>query len=255
VTDQLHFTIVSPVFNAEKWIGKCIESVRRQTFRNYHHIVIDARSDDRTGEIARNYTLIEEQLTVVSNSERKEALENAWPIWSMLPDDEVIIWLDGDDWLAHDEALQVIANAYQDPDVWLTYGQFMFADGEVGFAAPYPAGANVRFMDWRATHLKTFRAGLVKKLLRDPTFPGANPNCLLRPNGAWVYLAIDKAVMWPLLEMAGEHYKCIHQVVSVYNYQASWAAARKPENRQVELDEVERIRALPPFRPLTERPW
>ena len=251
----LHFTIVSTVFNAEKWVGKCIESVRRQTFRNYHHIVVNARSDDHTGSVADNEALDDPQLTVIHNEIRQEALENCWAIWKDLPDDEVIIWLDGDDWLAHDEALAVIANAYYDPNVWLTYGQFMFSDGEVGFAAPYPPGVNARYMDWRATHLKTFRAGLVKRL-GDVMADGiAPPPCLARPNGAGVYLAIDKAVMWPLLEMAGEHYRCIYQVVSVYNFQASWAMARKPEARQVELDEAERIRALPPFQPLKKRPW
>lgn len=248
----LHFTIVSTVFNAERWVGKCIESVRRQTFRNYSHIIVNARSDDKTGAIADSEAENDSQLTVIHNEIRQEALENCWAIWKDLPDDEVIIWLDGDDWLAHDAALEVIANAYYDPNVWLTYGQFMFSDGEVGFAAPYPPGANVRFMDWRATHLKTFRAGLVKKLLQ----PGnISPSCLLRPNASWIYLAIDKAVMWPLLEMAGEHYRCIYQVVSVYNFQASWAAQRKPEHRQVELNEAERIRALPPFQPLKDRPW
>ncbi|MES2403741.1 MAG: glycosyltransferase [Pseudomonadota bacterium] len=250
----LHFTIVSTVFNAERWIGKCIESVRRQTFRNYTHIVVDARSDDQTGAIADREAAGDPQLTVIHNEVRQEALENCWAIWKDLPDDEVIVWLDGDDWLAHDAALEVIANAYYDPNTWLTYGQFMFSDGEVGFAAPYPPGAAARYMDWRATHLKTFRAGLVKKLLSSWEASGI-PGCLTRPNGSWIYLAIDKAVMWPLLEMAGEHYRCIYQVVSVYNFQASWAAQRKPEHRQVELNEAERIRALPPFQPLLERPW
>lgn len=249
----LHMTIVSTCFNAEKWVGKCIESVQGQTFRNYHHVVINARSDDMTGDIADHYAETLTQLTVIHNEVRLESLENCWSVWKDLPDDEVIVWLDGDDWLATDEALQVIANAYADPEVWMTYGQFMFSDGEVGFASPYPAGSKPRYMDWRATHLKTFRAGLVKRLLQ----PGnlANPWCLLRPNGSWIYLATDKAVMWPLLEMAGTHYRCIYQVLSVYNFKAGWAAQRKPEARQVELEEAERIRALPEWQPLTERPW
>ncbi len=181
-------------------------------------------------------------------------VENVSNHWSTLRDSDVVVWLDGDDWLAHDEALQVIANAYQDPDTWLTYGQFMFMDGEVGFAAPYPPGSQARYMDWRATHLKTFRAGLVKKLLHHWDASG-NPGCLLKTDGSWVSLAIDKAVMWPLLEMAGDRYTCIYQVLCVYNFRASWAMQRKPEERQVELDEAERLRALPPFRRLTERPW
>ncbi len=264
----IHFTIVSTVLNAEKWIGACLSSVASQTFRNYQHIVIDAASDDQTEVIAQFSAETDGQLTVLHNDVRLSSLENCWSVWKDLPDDEIIVWLDGDDWLAHDRALEVLVLAYAAPtEPWLTYGQFMFSDGEVGFAAPYPPGvASVRYMDWRATHLKTFRAGLVKQLSGvgaregitywdNPGHSLSKPDCLLRPDGSWVELATDKAVMWPLLEMAGAHYTCVYQILSVYNMQASWAAQRTAIERQVELDEVERLRALPPFRPLRKRPW
>jgi len=249
----LHMTIVSTALNAERWIQKCLDSVLDQTFRNYTHVVIDAKSEDRTSEIALFNMETDQQLTVIRNPERLSALENCWSVWKDLPDDEVIVWLDGDDWLAHDRALEVLALAYAaKAEPWLTYGQFMFSDGEVGFAAPYALGARVRYSDWRATHLKTFRAGLAKKLANGP---GVAPSCLFRPDGSWVSLAIDKAVMWPLLEMAGARYTCIYQILSVYNLQASWASNRTAEERQVELGEVDRLRAMAMFPQLKERPW
>lgn len=251
----LHMTIVSTVLNGEKWIGKCLESVQTQTFSNFTHVVIDAKSEDYTARIVRQDYCEElvSRIQLIENTDgRKAALENCWSVWRDLPDDEIIVWLDGDDWLAHDRALEILALAYASPtEPWLTYGQFMFSDGEVGFALPYPPGVNVRYTDWRATHLKTFRAGLVKKLVGRDIIP----LCLMRPDGEWTSLAIDKAVMWPLLEMAGSRYACIYQILSVYNMQASWAASRTQAERQVELAEVERLRALPPFQRLNERPW
>ena len=121
----------------------------------------------------------------------------------------------------------------------------MFSDGEVGFASPYPIGARVRYDAWRATHLKTFRAGLVQQLTEND----------LKHGGAFIELAIDKVIMWPLLEMAGQNYECIYQVLSVYNYEASWAASKTHAQRQVELDMVENLRTRAPKRPLTKRPW
>jgi hypothetical protein len=182
---------------------------------------------------------------LMKNPVREAALQNAWDIWVELPDDEVIVWLDGDDWLAHDRALEVVAAAYQ-AGAWLTYGQFMQPDGTVGFASRYPAGSLVRKMDWRATHLKTFRAGLVKKI---------DPKDLHKPDGSWCDLAIDHAVMYPLLEMAGERYACIDKIVCTYNFDASWWANRNEVERVAERAEDNRFRAMPPYQRLTDRPW
>lgn len=246
----LHMTITSTVLNGEKWIQKHIDSVQWQTFTNWSHVIVDAKSSDETLRLAQTYADTAPNVTVRSNADeerRKAALENCWEIWKDLPDDEVIVWLDGDDWLAHDQALEIVARAYAaEKEPWLTYGQFMFQDGEVGFANPYPPGKHARLDPvWRATHLKTFRAGLVKKL---------NPSDLMNGD-AWVDLAIDRAVMWPLLEMAGDHYTCIHQILSVYNYDASWAANRPPAELEKEFAEVRRLRGLTPYPELTKRPW
>lgn len=243
-----HITIVSTALNAEKWVGRCIESVQRQTFEDWTHIFIDAKSDDHTlkaaaKQIARGAT---HQTQLVAADVRKPALQNAVEAWTSLPDDEIVVWLDGDDWLAHDRALEVVAEAYTDPDVWLTYGQFMMPDGSIGFAARYPAGANVRKIDWRATHLKTFRAGLGKKI---------KPRDLHKPDGSWCDLAIDHAVMYPLLEMAGERYACIDQVVCVYNFASSWWATHDGAARAVERAEDDRFRAMPSYERLAARPW
>lgn len=249
----LHFTIVSTVLNAERWIEKHIASVSSQTFSNFSHVVIDAKSDDQTAALAQHaLDRAPYHSRLLVNVERQPSLENCWWTWKGLPDEEIIVWLDGDDWFAQDRALEVLALAYAAPsEPWLTYGQFMFSDGEVGFAGPYPPGANVRFMDWRATHLKTFRAGLVKKLAR---VSDVIPSCLVQPSGALVSLATDKAIMWPLLEMAGSRYTCIYQVLCVYNMRAS-CTARMASGLQEELAEVERLRMLPPYQPLPKRPW
>jgi hypothetical protein len=156
------------------------------------------------------------------------------------------VWLDGDDWLAHDRALEVLAETYTDPDVWCTYGQFMMPDGAIGFASRYPAGADVRKIDWRATHLKTFRAGLVKKI---------NPKDLLKPDGTWCDLAIDHAVMYPCLEMAGERYAAIDKVLCVYNFDSSWWATHDGAARALERAEDDRFRSMPSYDRLLTRPW
>ncbi len=246
---QLHFTITSTVLNGEQYIARHIQSVESQTYQNYDHYVIDAKSTDRTLAMARKsprrpgktFQLLE------NKQKRLAALENCWAIWKKLPDDEVIVWLDGDDWFAIDNALDVVARTYASPEEpWLTYGSFLFSDGRLGLCSQYEPHENVRTAPWRASHLKTFRAGLVKQL---------NPKDMLKPDGSWCDLAIDKVIMYPLIEMAGDKHICSSHILCVYNTHHSWWAQRSDAERQVELDEVGRLQRKAPYSRLSKRPW
>jgi hypothetical protein len=249
--DPIHFSIVSTALNAERYIARCIQSVQRQTYPHWDHYVVDAKSSDFTVRAAKAQAKLTGDLPSMTevrvNKKRKAALENCWEIWCDLHPSEVIVWLDGDDWLATDHALDILARTYASPaEPWLTYGQFMMATGEVGFASPYAPGENARHTHWRATHLKTFRAGLLQKL---------NRRLLLKPDESWCDLAIDKAVMYPLLDMAGDRHAFIPQILYVYNAKASWWACQPEHERQKELNEVFRMQNLPSLPRLTERPW
>jgi len=48
-------SVIIPAFNEEKYLPACLESLRKQSFRDFEVIVVDNNSTDRTGEIARNY--------------------------------------------------------------------------------------------------------------------------------------------------------------------------------------------------------
>ena len=48
-------SIVVPLYNAEKYIETCIDSIRSQTFKDFELIIIDDKSTDRSLEIVRNY--------------------------------------------------------------------------------------------------------------------------------------------------------------------------------------------------------
>ena len=39
--DDTRIIVVSPVYNGENWVGKCVQSVQSQTFGNYVHVVVD----------------------------------------------------------------------------------------------------------------------------------------------------------------------------------------------------------------------
>ena len=58
-------SIVVPVYNVEKYVGECIDSLINQTHTNIEIIVIDDGSTDRSGEICERYALEDGRITVI----------------------------------------------------------------------------------------------------------------------------------------------------------------------------------------------
>jgi glycosyltransferase involved in cell wall biosynthesis len=49
-------SIIVPIYNSEKWLQRCIESILKQSFHNFELILIDDGSNDRSGELCDEYT-------------------------------------------------------------------------------------------------------------------------------------------------------------------------------------------------------
>ena len=49
------FSIVVPVYNVEKYISICIDSIIQQTYSNWELLLIDDGSTDRSYEICKEY--------------------------------------------------------------------------------------------------------------------------------------------------------------------------------------------------------
>ena len=52
-----YFSIVTATLNVEKYLPKMLESVNKQTFRNFEHIFVDSYSTDKTLEIINQYKI------------------------------------------------------------------------------------------------------------------------------------------------------------------------------------------------------
>ena len=48
-------SIIIPAYNEENFLPKLLRSIKRQTYRNYEVLVVDANSKDKTQEIAKKY--------------------------------------------------------------------------------------------------------------------------------------------------------------------------------------------------------
>ncbi len=213
---QKPFVIVIPSYNNAQWYFYNLSSACAQNYDNFRIIYVDDASTDGTGDYVQKYiqeNQLQQRVSLIKNQERCGALSNIYKaVWSCSPD-EIIVTLDGDDWLAHTHVLEKLNAVYADREVWLTYGQFAwYPHGHLGFAREVPQEIlrtnRIRDYDWVTTHLRTFYAGLFQKVKRED----------LLYNGEFFPMAWDLAFMWPMVEMAGVHTRFIPDVLYVYNF-------------------------------------
>lgn len=171
------------------------------------------------------------------------------PMWDLLAPDDVVIWLDGDDELTPG-AIERVARFHELDGVWLTYGSFERDDGWPDYHVSPVFGRRYRepprSSAFRATHLRTFRAGLVQALL------GSASEYLLDERGDFFKASPDVAVMVSLLELAGERYFVSTDVLCRYNYAHAAKSALAIGAQRRDVFEIGQRKPLPR---LPERPW
>jgi len=57
-------SVLMPVFNGEKYLAEAIESILRQTYRNFDFVIVDDCSTDQTAQILRKYAQQDERVKI-----------------------------------------------------------------------------------------------------------------------------------------------------------------------------------------------
>lgn len=90
-------SIIVPVYNVEKYLKKCIESIINQTYRNLEIILVDDGSPDKCPEICDSYAQKDSRIKVIHK--KNEGLINARKSGLEIAQGEYIGFVDGDDWI------------------------------------------------------------------------------------------------------------------------------------------------------------
>ena len=211
--NKLLFNIVVPLFNAEKYIEKCLLSIASQSYKKFQVQVVDDCSDDSSYKIASSICKENKNFKILRNSKRIGALNNIYNLLSeeiKEPTKTVDLIIDGDDYLYCRDVLNILEAKYIQTDCLITYGSHISSKGVQGKKYPRLVRQFNLFRKyfWYASHLRTFRHDLWLAL---------DPQDLLNKNKEYYSVAWDLAIMLPLLEMAGNRQEFISEVLYAYN--------------------------------------
>ena len=90
-------SIIVPVFNAEKYLERCINSIIKQTYQNIEIILVDDGSTDDSGSICEDFATKDRRFRVVHKS--NEGVSSARQTGLDLARGEYVIHADPDDWV------------------------------------------------------------------------------------------------------------------------------------------------------------
>mgnify|MGYP003662088846 CR=1 FL=1 len=211
-----HFTIIIPTYNCISWVTKNLDSVCSQKYDNYDIIYVDDASPDGTASAVKTYLnsspFSKENFTLIENPFNKGKMENMFEAVRQAKDNTIVVVVDGDDWLAHDQVLATLNKIYQNRPIWMTSGSYQVTPTNE-IVRPAIDGSywngNMRLKSWQFSHLGTFRKELFCKIKRKD---------LMNKRGEFWSTTSDQAMMWPMAEMCGpEHFRVVNDVLYIYN--------------------------------------
>lgn len=119
--DNLKASIIIPVYQAEKYIRRCLDSVVNQTYKEFEVVIIDDGSTDRSGAICDEYAAKDKRIRVFHQKNKGVTAARYAGMKDAIG--EYLFWVDADDYAdiyLLEKAVQVIEKKQVDIVAWST---------------------------------------------------------------------------------------------------------------------------------------
>lgn len=114
------FSVIVPIYNVEKYLSECVDSILSQTFADFEIILVDDGSPDKSGEICDEYALKNSKIKVIHKD--NGGLSDARNAGINAAEGEYLIFIDSDDFYDDNEFLEkldkIIAENHADVAVY-----------------------------------------------------------------------------------------------------------------------------------------
>ena len=198
IGEEYDLDIIVPAYNVEKYIRECIDSVLKQrTKYQYRIIVINDGSNDKTGDILREYS--KENKVIIVYQENK-GFSGARNTGIRMINSKYIMFLDADDYLAPNAIQSLLDCAYQN-DAEIVEG---------GYCTVYETGKiknNFGGKDGKLNPLSDLRGQPWGKVIKSRVFQH-----ICYPENFWYEDSIFRQIIYPQLK------NCYGEKAIVYFY-------------------------------------
>lgn len=97
--NEILISVIIPIYNVEKHLERCIESVIKQTYKNLEIILVNDGSTDNCGEISNRYSQIDSRIRVIHKA--NGGLSDARNFGLNIATGKYVTFIDSDDYVHH----------------------------------------------------------------------------------------------------------------------------------------------------------
>jgi len=200
---------------------KNLDSIMTQDYSNFHVLYVLDSSRNSSHDTITQYVQEKkwaDKITFIYNPHNTRHvynLENIYNVIQNLPDHAIVTYCDSSDWYDNQNFLTLINKIYDDKNIWVTYGSFVnwpTRKIELCKKIPKTIVAKRSFRTYRSIVGKpqTFYAWLFKLIKKED----------LTYKNDFFKACEERAIINPLLEMAGHRLQFIPDTLYVYNNEA-----------------------------------
>jgi len=224
----------------KKFILKCLSVIHDQVYSNYDVVVVNDGSND-TEEIS-NYIKDKNNYHLLHCEANGGPAASKWAFLHYIQTNvarytlnDIIIIIDGDDYLSSNGVFSLINNVYQQNKCWMTYGNAVGKFCENNNISIPDEWTNIRTERWIYNHPRTFKLALALTFKEDD----------FKMDGAWLTKGTDRPLVYNSIEMAGRS-RCKFIDSILYNYIEHDQNSYKTVNRDFKLKQINYLSDLSP---------
>ena len=120
-------SVIVPVYNAEKYLKCCIDSILMQTYSNFELILVDDGSTDSSGKICDEYAMLDNRIKVIHQENQGVSKARNQGVKKSLG--QYITFVDSDEWL-NVNFLQKLYSNLNDSDADISVMRICWITGE-----------------------------------------------------------------------------------------------------------------------------
>lgn len=129
----IKFSVVVPVYNVEKYLSECIESILAQSFHNYEIILVNDGSTDSSLIICKEYAVANNKILIIDKE--NGGLSDARNMGIKESSGEYIVFVDSDDYIEVDalKNFNIDLEKSHNPDVLISQMKKVYEKSEIRY--------------------------------------------------------------------------------------------------------------------------
>lgn len=120
-------TVIVPVYNVEKYLSKCLESICKQTYSNLEILVVNDGSTDKSGEICEHYSTNDTRIKVIHRENGGLSAARNTALNCMTGN--YVLFVDSDDYIEYN-AIEVLYNTLKENNSDISICAYDYVDEE-----------------------------------------------------------------------------------------------------------------------------